>query len=95
MIPMDMVPFSFTGHKRTTENTSTWRIGSADMKDINFPSNDRMAELWRNTVKDGGELLVINEYGSNFRGAEIPRGIKPVRRAPFLEALAHEVTLVK
>lgn len=76
MIPMDMVPFSFTGHKRTREQTSTWRVGSVDMKDIKFPSNDRIAELWRNTVKDGGELLVIDEEGSNHRAIEIPRGIK-------------------
>lgn len=94
MIAIDMVAFSFTGHQRTKKNTSTWRIGSIDMREVNFPSNDRISQLWRDTVKEGGDLLVIEDEGSNYRGAEIPRGIKPAKRAPFLEALGNEVTAV-
>jgi hypothetical protein len=91
MVVMNMVAFAFTGHKRTKENTSTWRIGSADMREVTFPSNERISELWGETVKDGGDLQVIESDGSNYRGAEIPRGIKPAQRVSFLEALAHEV----
>lgn len=92
MIKMKMDAFTFVGHKRTDENSSTWRLGSADMSDITFPPTERLMQLWQETIKNGGQLLVISNVGSNHRGIAIPRGIKPIQRQPFLDALSKEVT---
>lgn len=94
MILMEMKTFSFVRRKKTNKNTSTWRVGSADLSNIQFPSNDRLVALWREKVTDGGELVVIDDEGANYRGVEIPRGIKPPRRQPFLAALSEEVTAI-
>jgi hypothetical protein len=92
MIPMSMVAFSTVGRVRVNGINSLWRIGSTSLEDITFPSGNRIAELWREHVKDGGELAMIGNSGSNYILVEIPKGIKPKRRQPFIEALSHEVT---
>ncbi len=85
-----MKVFSFTDHPRTEEKVSTWWLGSADLRGITFPSNKRIATLWRKHAPDGGDLTIITDDGSNHRGVKIPRGIPPKKRQPFLEALALE-----
>lgn len=95
MISMTMIVWSFGSRFRPSEGSSTWRIGSEDGSDIVFPSDERIAELWRDTVKDGGELTVIaksDENRSNHCGVQIPKGTKPIQRQPFLNALGREVT---
>jgi hypothetical protein len=96
MILMNMIVWSFgSGFKRTSESHSTWRLGSEDGSAIIFPPDERMAELWRSTVKDGGELTVItnsDEGRTNHCGVQILKGIKPTQRQPFLDALSKEVT---
>lgn len=85
-----MKPFSFPDPLDEKKVIPAWWLGLSIPHDVEFPSSERIAELWREHVPRGGELRVIH-VGPSYRGIKVPRGSRPATRQLFLEALEKEV----
>ena len=98
MVLLDMRTFTLNIAKDgfvRRRKTSIWRVGTVDGSNAVFPSDERIEELFRRTVRNAGKLVVAyNPNNANYFTAELPLGTEPKQRKPFLEALENETRFI-
>lgn len=79
------------GYIRSAAGHSNWRVGSADGKNVTFPSTERIAEIWRLHAPGLNSDLKLHNRFDNCVLVEIAAGTKPKARQSFLDSLSKEV----
>lgn len=71
---------------------SVFRVGSEDLSDFPFPIDERVVELWNETVPEVGELRVLMREDEPINNiiVSVPKGTRKKKRQPFLDALERE-----
>ena len=77
---------------RLLTGCSQWRLGTGDKSSALFPDHRRMSRLFKQHVPAGGKLRILARR-SNCLVIQIPAGIPPNKREPFVRAVEQETVL--